>query len=418
MSSDSGRLVVQDAAAASAQEKPEYVLLKNLDRETVMSKIQEILKQEEMQVVEDKKGRFWFRSRRGKKAVVFDTEKQHWCLIRRRLYLCSVDKGRYFLRVWHKIKCALLADTVTTPRDIFFFDSALFGKKKNIIDQIISDLCCTVGCTRDSLHVIPPTRGRIIGDIKLLTESDDLCFDCGAYGLGGAPIPKEAQQVRQAVAYSDKAIQFILVVEKETVFTDLASARFHKHQCCVILTGCGEPELATRRILNVMATSIKVPVYALVDPDPHGLLILLTYKYGSQNMAFHNDGHTVPDIGCIGVHSSYLLDHVHKSHHQELSKRDKTILDNILKMKHIQEDDHLYSNAIDMRLNKIKGEIEYLLHMDPESHLPSLVMDLINKVNILLLASICAFIYQSQCILGTHLTSVLVSGSLTTLRRK
>lgn len=44
----------------------------------------------------------------------------------------------------------------------------------------------------------------------------------------------------------------------------------------------GYPDLSTRQFVNMIYTKYpSLPFYALVDADPHGVCIYLTYKFGS-----------------------------------------------------------------------------------------------------------------------------------------
>ena len=43
----------------------------------------------------------------------------------------------------------------------------------------------------------------------------------------------------------------------------------------------GYPDLATRRLVHILSEDKKIPSFALVDNDPHGIEILATYMFGS-----------------------------------------------------------------------------------------------------------------------------------------
>ena len=47
---------------------------------------------------------------------------------------------------------------------------------------------------------------------------------------------------------------------------DLLASRFP----CIIITGKGQPDIATRKFLRKLKMELKIPVLALVDSDPHG----------------------------------------------------------------------------------------------------------------------------------------------------
>lgn len=52
--------------------------------------------------------------------------------------------------------------------------------------------------------------------------------------------------------------------------------------------------------------SFSIPIMALVDADPHGLEIYLTYKLGSASMNHQNQTLVAPRLEWIGVFFSEL----------------------------------------------------------------------------------------------------------------
>lgn len=64
----------------------------------------------------------------------------------------------------------------------------------------------------------------------------------------------------------------------------------------------------TRRFLYILHSAFpQVPIYALVDYDPSGIAIMLTYKCGSQGLS-HEENITVPGILWLGPTSHDILD--------------------------------------------------------------------------------------------------------------
>ena len=60
--------------------------------------------------------------------------------------------------------------------------------------------------------------------------------------------------------------------------------------------------MATRKFLRGLATCLAdIPVYGLVDSDPHGILIFMTYKFGSRKNAYYNHLLAVPRMQYLGV---------------------------------------------------------------------------------------------------------------------
>lgn len=115
-------------------------------------------------------------------------------------------------------------------------------------------------------------------------------------GIGGKAIPPNVDKVEDM--RSDA--QFILLVEKDAAFMRLAEDRFYNKYPCIIITGKGQPDVATRcehgvvnaryracvsprawcgcatgfsLFLKKTKTELRIPVLGLVDSDPSGLKV-------------------------------------------------------------------------------------------------------------------------------------------------
>lgn len=97
-----------------------------------------------------------------------------------------------------------------------------------------------------------------------LCVDDTIVVNCTLGGVSGNKTPSEIECINQILQVSK--VDFVLVIEKETVFHSLSDMDFHKKCQCVMVTGSGEPDVATRLLLRKLRTSMHVPVCALVDP--------------------------------------------------------------------------------------------------------------------------------------------------------
>ncbi|KAL1908157.1 endodeoxyribonuclease [Sporothrix stenoceras] len=69
----------------------------------------------------------------------------------------------------------------------------------------------------------------------------------------------------------------------------------------------GYPTLVTRWFLHhIHESAPRLPIYGLVDYDPHGVRIFRTYKYGSQSLS-HETNTTVPGMKWLGIQSCDLM---------------------------------------------------------------------------------------------------------------
>ncbi len=67
------------------------------------------------------------------------------------------------------------------------------------------------------------------------------------------------------------------------------------------------PDLSTRQFLYKLHSLHRhIPIYALVDFDPAGVIIMRTYKFGSPGLG-HEQRATVPNLSWLGLKSSDIL---------------------------------------------------------------------------------------------------------------
>jgi meiotic recombination protein SPO11 len=222
------------------------------------------------------------------------------------------------------------------------------------VDDALLDICCLLECTMPSLNVYDLTLGRVIGPLKFTRENGE---ELHCMGMGGAGINEEMHKI---TVKPGAEVKFVLVVQRDDIFLDLALDKFHLKFSCVIITGGdGQPNISTRAFLRKLKDSLSVPVYALVDPDPEGLSIFCTYKFGSSEMPFDNAGLTVPDMRWIGVS---LGDDLDINHELPLTKKDKSVLEELCAKKYVMGDELLRTNIHLMMYKGVKSKIEALYH--------------------------------------------------------
>jgi meiotic recombination protein SPO11 len=97
------------------------------------------------------------------------------------------------------------------------------------------------------------------------------------------------------------------VIEKQGIFRALLEAGVHNGGSplgdCIIVTGCGYPDVATRALVSRL--SKKLPdmiIIGVADYNPHGISLLLTYKFGSRsNRALEARGLAVEKMHWLGL---------------------------------------------------------------------------------------------------------------------
>ena len=107
-------------------------------------------------------------------------------------------------------------------------------------------------------------------------------------GVGGKAIPPYIDQITDIVSDAQFVIlggyfyslfinifylllYWMYSVEKEAAYMRLAEDRFYNKYPCIVITGKGQPDVATRLFLRKVTDELKIPVLALVDSDPYGM---------------------------------------------------------------------------------------------------------------------------------------------------
>ncbi|VDK34452.1 unnamed protein product [Taenia asiatica] len=112
----------------------------------------------------------------------------------------------------------------------------------------------------------------------------------------------------------------------------------------------GYPDLATRSFLcKLHQKHPKLPMFALVDADPHGLGIYLTYKYGSHNPALKSASGTVlgiPSLKLLGLLPSDIpMLQIKNPDLLEITDSDKLMLRSIKQRRYYKEEKNLQSEV-------------------------------------------------------------------------
>lgn len=122
-------------------------------------------------------------------------------------------------------------------------------------------------------------------------------------GWGVSQIPG----VIEGVTFESLGARYVLVVEKDAVFTYLCGQRIWDTLPCVVVTGCGYPPLSVRAVVRSLSSQLSLPALGLFDYNPHGARILLTYKFGSTRMGLEAHAYAA-DVKWLGVHYSDIME--------------------------------------------------------------------------------------------------------------
>ncbi|CAG8788015.1 34115_t:CDS:10, partial [Racocetra persica] len=157
----------------------------------------------------------------------------------------------------------LIQDVTATKRDIYYKDVRLFGNQ-HTVDAAIDELACLFRVPRACLNVTASAKGLVAGALKII-QKDKTILDC-------LSINNQTRVETNA--------EFVLIVEKEATFQYLLSSRiFEKLGPCIIITGKGYPDVATRQLVKILGdlrrnndqiNSFKtIPILGFFDNDPY-----------------------------------------------------------------------------------------------------------------------------------------------------
>ncbi len=168
-------------------------------------------------------------------------------------------------------------------------------------DPIIEDLEVILSTLREELHLYAQKRGDMVGNITIIDRGDRI--DCSRMGSGGYGIPSIVEP--EVITLDPKLCkaEFVLHVEKDTVWQRFNEDKFWKKHNCILTHGGGQPSRGVRRLLYRLNRELGLPVYCLLDNDPWGYYIYSVIKQGSINLAFESKRMAVPDAKFIGIRS-------------------------------------------------------------------------------------------------------------------
>ncbi|CAG9784552.1 unnamed protein product [Diatraea saccharalis] len=180
-------------------------------------------------------------------------------------------------------------------RELFYQNVSRVRNQANL-DVAVRDVCCLLESPPWSLGIVATAKGLIVGSITLRYGNGTI-IDCSK--TGGVLVPQDVEGIKEFKC----SAKYILVVEKDAIFQKLLDeGALIRLGPVIIITfalttnlpelmlsltklflfeGKGYPDVCTRRLLCRLCSELRLQALALVDADPHGYEIFLTYKYGS-----------------------------------------------------------------------------------------------------------------------------------------
>ncbi|RZF41117.1 hypothetical protein LSTR_LSTR002749 [Laodelphax striatellus] len=207
------------------------------------------------------------------------------------------------------------------------------------------------------LGVFPNSKGLLAGSLKFNIKHDQH-IDCSK--SRGTKIPDDIG----SISHIESRARFILVVEKETAFRKLLDEDiFNKLGPCILITGRGFPDLNTRHMLKMLWVKLEIPVLALVDCDPHGIEIMLVYRFGSLSQSQFGEILAVPSMKWLGVQPRDVINLQIPS--IPLTIEEKRNLEAMCERQYLKANPQLLYEIRRMVESSSKAEIESLYNFSP-----------------------------------------------------
>ncbi len=248
----------------------------------------------------------------------------------------------------------LLKHTIDGTREETFND-------QGDCDPVIEDVEVALNALREELHVYASNRGAMVGNIQLIDSGDEI--DCSRMGSGGYAIPSIVEE--EVMQFVKCDADFILHVEKDTVWRRFNEDKFWKEHNCILTHGNGQPPRGVRRLLSRLHNELGLPIYCLLDNDPWGYYIYSVIKQGSINLAYESRRMAIPSAKFIGLRSrDYELCELNPSVTIKLSDNDIKRANQIAKYPWFEKKKRWQAEIKKMLSNGFKLEVEALISKD------------------------------------------------------
>ena len=178
-------------------------------------------------------------------------------------------------------------------------EDASFADEREVARAVEAALRLTGAATRSELGIRAAPKGLIRGPVEWRPAASQTWHTAWPTASVPAEHERASYRVVPAAATLDVARpRFILVVEKFTVFHRIVeSSSFVTRFPCVVVTGRGFPDEATKTTVRDLSAQLGLDVVVLCDLNPHGLALMETYASTCMSTTrFHLAGLLVRDV--------------------------------------------------------------------------------------------------------------------------
>jgi DNA topoisomerase-6 subunit A len=285
--------------------------------------------------------------------------------------LFNLNQAKQFMQTMlhaSTIKEFIDAEKTSSLRGVFYkAKHTVAGTKENTFDTqdesdpILEDLEVALGSLREELHVFAENRGAMVGNITLVDKGDEI--DCRRMGSGGYAMPSIVEP--DIIQFKKCEADFVLHVEKGTVWNRFNEDRFWEENNCILTHGAGQPPRGCRRLLQRLNQELKLPIICLLDCDPWGHYIYSVIKQGSISLAFESSRLAIPEAKFLGIRAKdYDECDLSDAVKIDLTDNDKKRANEIANYPWFKDHKAWQKEIAKMQSNGFKMEVESLITKD------------------------------------------------------
>ena len=134
----------------------------------------------------------------------------------------QIAKQQRYVYLLKKIADLLERDGLMTKRDIYYQNVQMFSNSQKILDEYVDDIACSLGVTRNHLHIVASSKGLVFGHLEFYNEKR-IRIDC-LNSASGTIIPGDVDKI----SYVQSNAKFVLIIEKDATFQLLIDLKIHE----------------------------------------------------------------------------------------------------------------------------------------------------------------------------------------------
>ncbi|OII76546.1 DNA topoisomerase [Cryptosporidium andersoni] len=239
-------------------------------------------------------------------------------------------------------------------RELYYHNTWLFDNQ-NQATVIVRKISIMLRIPRSTLGLFPSPKGMIGGRITFRYKDIEV-LNIDNMGITGAIIGDNFEDIgEQNNIEVESDAQYIIVIEKASIFQYLMERKISDRFSCILITGKGFPDIATRKLISYLVYKLKITTLYLGDYDPPGINIYLTYVRGSDN--YESLIVACPHIYFMGIHYEDTFD-LPCTTQIPLTRNDKTVLSNLLSDPVVKACNKLHGQCKMMFKSGYKCELE------------------------------------------------------------